>query len=162
MAGSLNKYVRFSKTMNSLTQVEIEYYRDAFKFFDRDKKGYITAEDFDKALRRMGNTIPTEEEVQNLLKEYDINGDGKVTFEEMVVMTVKRKQNEDEDPESRKLFDKFDSNKDGYLNREELVEVLAQLGPRLSSTDVEEILRDYDENHDGLIQFSEFEKMLIQ
>lgn len=49
-------------------------YRDAFKFFDRDKKGYITAEDFDKALRRMGNTIPTEEEVQNLLKEYDING----------------------------------------------------------------------------------------
>lgn len=69
-------------------------------------------------------------------------------------MTVKRKQNEDEDPESRKLFDKFDSNKDGYLNREELVEVLAQLGPRLSSTDVEEILRDYDENHDGLIQFS--------
>lgn len=84
----------------------------------------------------------------------NFQGDGKVTFEEMVVMTVKRKQNEDEDPESRKLFDKFDSNKDGYLNREELVEVLAQLGPRLSSTDVEEILRDYDENHDGLIQFS--------
>jgi Ca2+-binding EF-hand superfamily protein len=48
-------------------------YKDAFKFFDKDKKGYITADDFAKALKRMGGT-PTEEEVQSLLQEYDING----------------------------------------------------------------------------------------
>lgn len=72
----------------------------------------------------------------------------------MVVMTIKRKQLEDEDPELRKLFDKFDKNGDGHLSREELVDVLTQLGNKLSSQDVEEILRDYDENHDGLIQFS--------
>lgn len=161
MAASLNKYVRYSKTMNSLTQVEIDYYKDAFKFFDKDKKGYITADDFANALKRMGGT-PTEEEVQGLLQEYDINGDGKVTFEEMVVITTKRKQIADEDPEVRKLFDKFDKNGDGCLNREELVDVLAQMGPRLTSTNVEAIIRDYDENRDGLIQFSEFEKMLIQ
>lgn len=81
-------------------------------------------------------------------------GDGKVTFEEMVVITTKRKQIADEDPEVRKLFDKFDKNGDGCLNREELVDVLAQMGQRLTSTDVEAIIRDYDENRDGLIQFS--------
>lgn len=161
MAAGLNKYVRFSKTMNSLTPVELEYYKDAFKFFDKDKKGYITADDFEKALKRMGTT-PTEEDVKDLLKEYDINGDGKVTFEEMVVMTVKRKQNVEEDPEVKQLFNKFDKNGDGCLNRDELADVLAQMGQRLSSRDVEEILKDYDENHDGLIQFSEFEKMLMQ
>ena len=95
-------------------------------------------------------------------KLYLLVGDGKVTFEEMVVMTVKRKQIEDEDPEIRKLFNKFDKNNDGCLSREELVDVLAQMGEKLSSRDVEEILRDYDDNHDGLIQFSGIVKANIQ
>ncbi|KAK3092604.1 hypothetical protein FSP39_004881 [Pinctada imbricata] len=138
--------------MKSLKTYFSIVYRDAFNFFDKTKKGYIVAEDFDRALRCIG-TAPKEGEVDDLVKEYDINGDGKITFEEMVVVTVKRREYKDSDAEVKKIFKKFDTDHDGVLSRSELVNVLKTIGDKLLVADVEEILADFDENHDGVIQY---------
>lgn len=81
-------------------------------------------------------------------------GDGKITFEELVVSIVKRKEMKDKDSELQKLFQSFDSDGDSALNKEELVALLNSLQEKVSATDIEEILADFDENETGLMQYN--------
>lgn len=47
---------------------------------DADKSGTITTKEFAAALRRKGNNLP-EEEVQQLVQDADIDGDGMIDYE---------------------------------------------------------------------------------
>ena len=80
-------------------------------------------------------------------------GDGKITFEEMVVVTVKRREHKDTDADIKRLFKRFDTDGDGVLSRSELVKVLKALGDKLLVADIDELMEDFDENHDGVIQY---------
>ncbi|XP_062590979.1 calmodulin-like isoform X1 [Saccostrea cucullata] len=160
-----NKYVRYKKVMQSLCPSEVDMYREAFSFFDKTKKGYIVAEDFERALTRINQinqTPTTREEAESLVKEYDVNGDGKITFEELVVSIVKRLETKDKDSELQKLFKNFDSDNDGALNKEELVALLGSLDDKVSATDIEEIVADFEENESGLMQYNDFSKIMKQ
>lgn len=103
---------------------------------------------------------PLHFDVDRFLKEYDKNGDGYLT--------------KDEVPEwLRDRFDQLDTNKDGKLSREELQKGVAYLQPRHRPSDVVfvliemsdcdeccaeelqriyDVLRKLDTNHDGKIQ----------
>ncbi len=52
---------------------------DAFQYFDTDNDGYITARDLHTGLELMGTTV-THEEVAEMMKEADADGDGRVTI----------------------------------------------------------------------------------
>ncbi|KAJ8308803.1 hypothetical protein KUTeg_013677 [Tegillarca granosa] len=86
--------------------------------------------------------------------------DGKVTFEELVVITVQRKESLVDKTELRKIFRKYDTDKDGVLNRDELEKALKSIGDKSLTKDVDELLEEFDTNHDGVIQFDEFMKMM--
>ncbi|XP_061172188.1 troponin C-like [Saccostrea echinata] len=151
--------------MQSLSPSEVDMYREAFSFFDKTKKGYIVADDFERALTRINQisqTTTTREEAESLVKEYDVNGDGKITFEELVVSIVKRLETKDRDSQLQKLFKNFDSDNDGALNKEEFVALLGSLDDKISATDIEEILADFDENESGLMQYNDFSKIMKQ
>ena len=50
-------------------------YKESFRFFDRSGKGYITADDFRRALTQIQcGRPPSEEQVADLMKEYDLSG----------------------------------------------------------------------------------------
>ena len=50
-------------------------YKESFRFFDRSGKGYITADDFRRALTQIQcGRPPTDEQVADLMKEYDLSG----------------------------------------------------------------------------------------
>lgn len=83
-----------------------------------------------------------------------ITGDGKITFEELVVSIVKRKETKDKDSELQKLFQNFDSDSDGALNKGELIALLGSIQDKVSATDIDEILADFDENETGLMQYN--------
>lgn len=85
---------------------------------------------------------------------YVITGDGKITFEELVVSIVKRKETKDKDSELQKLFQNFDSDGDGALNKGELIALLGSIQEKVSATDIDEILADFDENETGLMQYN--------
>lgn len=71
-----------------------------------------------------------------------------------MVSIVKRKEMKDKDSELQKLFQSFDSDGDSALNKEELVALLNSLQEKVSATDIEEILSDFDENETGLMQYN--------
>jgi centrin-3 len=62
--------------------------RRAFKLFDVDGKGLITAEDLSRVCRSIGNNI-TDSEVKAMIDEFDAQGRGGVNEEEFVRLMTK-------------------------------------------------------------------------
>ncbi len=49
----------------------------AFEYFDKDRSGYITSDEFVAAMSELGDPL-TEQEVATFLKHFDVDSDGKV------------------------------------------------------------------------------------
>jgi len=57
-----------------------EQMMEAFRLFDKDGNGHITADELRQAMQNLGEQM-TEAEVEELIKEADENGDGMVNYE---------------------------------------------------------------------------------
>lgn len=56
---------------------------EAFKWFDKDKNGYIDIDEF-KCILQMVNGNFSEEEVNEIFVQSDVNKDGKIDYKELV------------------------------------------------------------------------------
>ncbi|ELT91434.1 hypothetical protein CAPTEDRAFT_146942 [Capitella teleta] len=56
-----------------------EEMREAFRVFDKDGDGFISAAELRHVMANLGEKL-TEQEVDEMIKEADINGDGKVDY----------------------------------------------------------------------------------
>ncbi|XP_061395395.1 uncharacterized protein LOC133331010 [Musca vetustissima] len=68
--------------LSSADQEEREL-RDAFRVFDKHNRGYITASDLRAVLQCLGEDLD-EEEIEDMIKEVDVDGDGRIDFYEFV------------------------------------------------------------------------------
>ncbi|XP_052103548.1 calmodulin-like [Mytilus californianus] len=59
--------------------------REAFRVFDKEANGFITVEELRDIMGNMGEKM-TEEEVEEMIQEVDIDGDGRVYCDEFVKM----------------------------------------------------------------------------
>ncbi|CAC5372058.1 CALM [Mytilus coruscus] len=57
--------------------------RDAFRLFDNNGDGYITAPELKTILSNNGEKI-SDEELDAMVKDADVDGDGKINYEEFV------------------------------------------------------------------------------
>ena len=62
---------------------------EAFKVFDRDGNGLISANELQHVMSSLGENV-TEEEVEEMIKEADLDGDGYINYEEFVRMIVNK------------------------------------------------------------------------
>ena len=112
-------------------------------------------------MRSMGQN-PTEDEVLNLVIEYDINGDGTIDFEEFMEMMKKQSKDHDNSAELREAFKIFDRDGNGYIDAEELKRVVTQYGAKLTQEEACELLREADQDGDGKLDYNEFVKMMTE
>eukprot|EP00092_Neocalanus_flemingeri_P042475 GFUD01046431.1.p1 GENE.GFUD01046431.1~~GFUD01046431.1.p1 ORF type:complete len:152 (-),score=62.52 GFUD01046431.1:73-528(-) len=59
--------------------------KEAFQIFDRDRNGYIDRKELKKVVSMLG-TMLTKEEVDDFMKEADVDGNGKLDYDEFVKM----------------------------------------------------------------------------
>ncbi|CAL5413408.1 unnamed protein product [Camellia sinensis] len=64
-----------------------EELKEAFKVFDKDQNGYISANELRHVMINLGEKL-TDEEVDQMIKEADLDGDGQVNYEEFVKMMM--------------------------------------------------------------------------
>ena len=66
---------------------------EAFKVFDRDGNGFISAAELRHVMTNLGEKL-TDEEVDEMIREADVDGDGQINYEEFVkMMMAKRSRN---------------------------------------------------------------------
>jgi calmodulin len=63
--------------------------KEAFKVFDKDNDGYISAAELRHVLTNIGEKL-SDEEVDEMIREADIDGDGQINYEEFVKMMINK------------------------------------------------------------------------
>ena len=66
-----------------------EEMKDAFRTFDKDVNGFISKAELKNIMDNLGESL-TEEEVTEMIKEADIDGDWEVNYEEFVKMMMSK------------------------------------------------------------------------
>ncbi|CAM9293234.1 unnamed protein product [Rangifer tarandus platyrhynchus] len=81
---------------DQLTEEQNAEFKEAFSLFDKDGDGTITTKESGTVMRSLGHVMTnlgeklTDEEVDEMIREADIDGDGQVNYEEFVqMMTAK-------------------------------------------------------------------------
>ncbi|KAB1212169.1 putative 3,4-dihydroxy-2-butanone kinase [Morella rubra] len=64
-----------------------EELKEAFKVFDKDEKGYISAAEIRRVMTNLGEKL-TDEEVEEMIRVADVDGDGQVNYEDFVRMML--------------------------------------------------------------------------
>ena len=59
----------------------------SFRVFDKDGNGYISAAELRHVMTNLGEKL-TDEEVDEMIREADIDGDGQVNYDEFVKMMM--------------------------------------------------------------------------
>nr|TKS03730.1 calmodulin 8 family protein [Populus alba] len=75
----INEFIRRLMRRKSL--------RRRFKVFDKDQNGYISANELRHVMINLGEKL-TDEEVEQMIKEADLDGDGQVNYDEFVKMMM--------------------------------------------------------------------------
>jgi calmodulin len=101
---------------SSLTPEQIAEFREAFALFDKNGDGTIEANELYEVMKSI-NLSATKEEIDDMIREVDTDGDGNISFDEFVVMMQK---GGDEDAELREAFNVFDKDKNGFIDRDEI------------------------------------------
>merc|ERR1719316_2099684 len=85
------EFPEFLKLMASKLQDtdSVEEMREAFLVFDRDKSGSVTASELKHVMNNLGEQV-TNEEVEEMIKEADADGDGELSFDDFLQFIQKK------------------------------------------------------------------------
>ncbi|KAF7377611.1 Calmodulin-like protein [Mycena sanguinolenta] len=117
-----------------------------------DGDGTITTVELGTVMRSLGQN-PTESELQDMINEVDVDGNGTIDFNEFLAMMAKKFQDTDSEEEIRQAFAVFDKDGNGTISVTELQQVMRSLGEKLTDREVEEMIREADVDGDGEINY---------
>ncbi|KAH8358566.1 hypothetical protein KR093_000883, partial [Drosophila rubida] len=66
-----------------------EELREAFKIFDKDEDGFISPAELRFVMTNLGEKL-TDEEIDDMIREADFDGDGLINYEEFVYMITQK------------------------------------------------------------------------
>ena len=70
------------KTLNGADEL-----REAFRVYDRERKGYITSGEFRQIVSQIGDNV-TPEDIDEMVKEADLNKNGRIEYEGLLNIEV--------------------------------------------------------------------------
>lgn len=139
-----------------------------------DGDGTITTLELGTVMRSLGQN-PTDAELQDMINEVDVDGDGTINFDEFLSMMKKKFKDTDNEEEIRQAFQVFDKDGNGMISAKELKavmeslgallgllkwiiaishrDVLVDLGENLSDKEVDAMMLEADQDGDGNINY---------
>ncbi len=144
----------------TLSEDKIIEFKEAFEIFDKDKDGYITTKELGDIMKNLGQT-PSEAELQDMINEVDIDGNGTIDFKEFLGLMARKMRDADTEEELIEAFKVFDRDGNGLISGNELQHVMTSLGENISQDEVEEMIKEADLDGDGYINYEEFVRMIL-
>ncbi|OEU22277.1 calmodulin [Fragilariopsis cylindrus CCMP1102] len=143
------------------TEEQIAEFKEAFSIFDRDGDGTIDSEELGTVMRSLGNQ-PTEEEVEDMIREADTDGNGTIDFMEFIEMMPRQERDDNAEEEMIEAFRIFDTDGDGSITADELRQIFNNLGEKLTDEEISDMIKEADTDGDGEINYQEFVRMMFQ
>ncbi|KAJ8308440.1 hypothetical protein KUTeg_013314 [Tegillarca granosa] len=149
-----------------------EELREAFKVFDKDGNGFISAAELRHVMTNLGEKL-TDEEVDEMIREADLDefrdaffmfdkdGDGRITPQELGAVLKSLGQNPT-DLELRDLINEVDADGNGTIEFNEFLTMMSK--KRTETQDMQEIsdaFKMFDKNGDGVISAAELRQVMI-
>ncbi|EXB44326.1 putative calcium-binding protein CML29 [Morus notabilis] len=136
---------------------------EAFRAFDSDNDGAITAEELGGIMGSLGYN-PTEQEVKAMMLEGDKNKDGLLSVEEFLEMNTKNLDLGGLGNYLMNASEVLNNNNNNNINDgtfemvsgEELFQVLGSLGIELKLEDCQNIIASMDMDGDGFVSLDDF------
>ena len=147
--------------VENLSEEKITEFRAAFELFDKDRDGTITTKELGILMRNLGRN-PSEEELKQMIREVDLDGNGTIDFKEFLCLMVKKMKGTDTEEELLEAFKVFDRDGNGYITSHELRYIMTNLGEGLTPEEVEEMVKEADLDNDGQIDYDEPVMMYYQ
>ncbi|XP_044466980.1 calcium-dependent protein kinase 24-like [Mangifera indica] len=144
---------------DNLPNEQLAALKKMFDMMDTDNTGDLSFDELKDGLDMIGHKV-SEPDVKMLMEAADIDGDGYLSCDEFLTMSVHlKKMGNDED--LSQAFNYFDKNQSGYIEFDELKEALLEdnLGPNKEQI-IHEILFDVDLDKDGRVSYEEFKAMM--
>ena len=142
---------------------QIETFKDIFSQFDKDGDGTLATKYVGTIMRSLGQS-PTEEELHYIICKVDADRSGFMDFSEFVAMMANHMKEEiDTKEDICKAFKEFDHKGNGTIPIQELKLILTSMGEALTEDEVEEFIKQADQNKDGKIHYEDFvNKMMFE
>uniref|UniRef100_A0A8C2RKL0 EF-hand calcium-binding domain-containing protein 11 n=1 Tax=Capra hircus TaxID=9925 RepID=A0A8C2RKL0_CAPHI len=120
--------------------------KDAFELFDTDKDEAIDYHELKVAMRALGFDVK-KADVLKILKDYDREATGKITFEDFNEVGI------DPHEEILKAFKLFDDDDSGKISLRNLRRVARELGENMSDEELRAMIEEFDKDGDGESKF---------
>ncbi|XP_060557352.1 calmodulin-beta-like [Ruditapes philippinarum] len=135
--------------------------RELFQLFDTDNSKTLSALELGKAMMFLGMS-PTDEEVEIAMKVLDVNGTGKIKFQEFFTF-IKREMSKVNDgyyttkeDVIRLAFQTFDKEGNGFVDENELRTALKTMGECLTDREFDDMMKLAHVDDDGKVDYEEF------
>jgi calmodulin len=138
---------------------------------DRNNNKKLSRPELGLVLRRVINTLRTED-IENILRDADVDGDMLLDYSEFVAMLQKSSNQKislglchslrNEADVVRATFRLWDMNGDGLVPNLHLCKALAKVHPDFQHSQIKALVHCMDCDHDGNVDYDEFVDFLFQ
>uniref|UniRef100_A0A2I3GRD3 Centrin-3 n=1 Tax=Nomascus leucogenys TaxID=61853 RepID=A0A2I3GRD3_NOMLE len=138
------------KKRRELSEEQKQEIKDAFELFDTDKDEAIDYHELKVAMRALGFDVK-KADVLKILKDYDREATGKITFEDFNEVVTDWILERDPHEEILKAFKLFDDDDSGKISLRNLRRVARELGENMSDEELRAMIEEFDKDGDGEI-----------
>ena len=157
----ISKFKKLALTAiaHQLLDSEINELKRTFASVDTDGDGTLNVSEIREALVKAGIRVPHD--IETLMAEIDSDGSGSVDYMEFIAATMDRKLYNQKEVAWR-AFCMFDQDGDGKISARELAKLLKMdsVQSNFDKEKLDEIIKEFDLNSDGEIDFEEFSAMV--
>ena len=149
---------------SQLTEKEVAKLKQQFLALDDNGSCDISISDLKQFLKDP-NLEMSAIDIDALMKDLDLNGNGKIDSCEFLTLLSNRKDKELKDmihkaiiirSPIRKAFKEFDVNGDGFITKKEFRNVMKKHKGMVSDAQLEGMIKDANKNEAGKIDYDEF------
>jgi len=139
-----------------LSHEQVAEMKEVFMLFDRDEDGVLSFQELQVVMKSMGQR-PSEEELLEKVREvsedyiYDT-----LEFNEFLQLMAKQQDIVYTRTDLKSAFKIFDEDDDGHIHAADLVEVLSNLGDKLTKSEARKLVQKADKSEGGLIDYQAF------